>query len=107
MLVSYFLISILMFLDAGALLMLSKDRYGGDYVTSRSTFDSSRGDQLITFSSERKRMTTVLLNKPKKAGISYTKGKNIELECNIIILNASNLKLFEVLFVFKFEMVIT
>eukprot|EP01036_Dinobryon_divergens_P029362 gene29362-38444_t len=59
----------------GALLNMIETEYSWDYVASRATFDSSRGDQLITFSSLRKRMSTVLLNQyNKKVGISYTKG---------------------------------
>jgi len=59
----------------GALLMMISDNLDADYVTLRALFDSSRGDQLLTFSSLRKRMTVLLLNgKDGKSGISYTKG---------------------------------
>jgi Ca2+-transporting ATPase len=58
----------------GALLMMIKGQFGEDYVPMRNRFDVSRGDRMITFSSDRKRMTSVLVGGSEGNGISYTKG---------------------------------
>ena len=56
----------------GALLLMLKQEMGIDYVQIRPTFDSSRGDQLFTFSSLRKRMSVLI--RSGKGGIIFTKG---------------------------------
>jgi len=55
---------------SGALLVMMDRQFGEDYAPLRARFDASKGDRLITFSSQRKRMTAVL----KSSDISYTKG---------------------------------
>jgi P-type Ca2+ transporter type 2C len=60
----------------GALLMMIKNIFLQDYQAVRTNnFIESRGDKLFTFTSDRKRMSVLLLKEPTKAsGILYTKG---------------------------------
>lgn len=58
----------------GALLLMLKNQFKFDYLKERQKFDSSRGDTLFTFSSERKRMSVLLRNGAKGCGTLYTKG---------------------------------
>jgi magnesium-transporting ATPase (P-type) len=60
----------------GALLLMLKSVFDVDYAPIRaSSFDVRRGDRLFTFSSERKRMSVLMVNGTKKdSGVSYTKG---------------------------------
>jgi magnesium-transporting ATPase (P-type) len=53
-----------------------KSVFDVDYAPIRaSSFDVRRGDRLFTFSSERKRMSVLMVNGTKKdSGVSYTKG---------------------------------
>ena len=53
-----------------------KNSFGVDYAPLRAaSFDVRRGDRLFTFSSERKRMSVLMVNGSKKnSGVSYTKG---------------------------------
>jgi len=57
----------------GALLLFLKDM-GVNYIPFRAAFDSSRGDQLFTFSSLRKRMSVLIRSEKGGGGTLYTKG---------------------------------
>lgn len=58
----------------GALLMMIKYVFGQDYVNIRAkNFNEARGDKLFTFTSDRKRMSVLLLKEPQR-GVLYTKG---------------------------------
>jgi magnesium-transporting ATPase (P-type) len=74
----------------GALLLMLRKELGTDYIPIRASFDSSRGDQLFTFSSLRKRMSVFV--RSGKGGIIYTKGASevILEKCTKYVNNKGN-----------------
>ena len=59
----------------GALFNMLKNSFDVDFSPIREKgLDYSRGDRMYTFTSDRKRMSTLLYNGKKAGGVSYTKG---------------------------------